>query len=147
MAKIADREQTKHAALFNFADGSKLECAYDALSDEMKRTVGIWGINHKVGDGFSSAKSVAEAYEMASAVWEGLLNGEWTVRVTGGMLAECLSRATGWPLDECREKIRGMDDKAKRQLEKVPEILTAKAEILAEKAKDSKTDFSAMFGG
>ena len=145
MAKVADRDQTANAAVFNFADGRKLECLYDSLSEDMKRTVGIWGINHKVGDGFSAAKSVAEAVEMAQAVWQGLLDGEWTVRVTGGQLAECLARATGWNIEDCREKIRGMDDKAKRKLEKVPEILKAKADILAEKAKDAQTDFGAMF--
>jgi hypothetical protein len=145
MAKIADRDQTSTAALFKFANGSTLTCEYDLLSDEMKRTVGIWGINHKVGDGFSQAKSVDEAQEMAEAVWCGLIDGEWTVRVTGGILAECLSRATGWPIEDCRAKVKALDDKAKKKLEKAPEILTAKAAILAERAKDSRTDFGAMF--
>jgi hypothetical protein len=66
--------------------------------------------------------------------------------VTGGILADCLSRATGWPIEDCRLKVKALDDKAKKKLEKAPEILKAKADILAERAKDSRTDFGAMFG-
>lgn len=145
MAKIADREQTTFAAVFAFANGKRLECEYDRLSDAMKRTVGIWGINHKVGDGFSSAQSVDEAFDMATAVWEGLLNDEWTVRTTGGILAEALSRASGEPLEACREVIKGMDDKAKRKLAKNPAILAAQAEILKERAEGSAGDLSSLF--
>ncbi len=147
MAKIADRDQTNGAAIFEFANGKKLTCEYDALSEEMKRTVGIWGINHKVGDGFSQAKSVDEALDMAEAVWEGLLRGEWTVRTTGGMLAEALARASGQPIERCREVIRGMDDATKKKLAKTPEIMAAQAAILAERAKGSSVDFGTLFGG
>ena len=146
MAKIADRDQNTTAAVFMFANGKRLECEYDRLSDDMKRKVGIWGINHKVGDGFSSAQTVDEAYDMASAVWDGLLNGDWTVRTTGGILAEALSRASGETLEACREVIKAMDDKAKRKLAKNPAILAAQAEILKERAAGTGGDLSSLFG-
>ena len=138
---VAERTVT-----FTWADGAPpTVCRYDDLSEAMRVHVGLFGINHKGGDSYSQAESVADARERCEATWNALLRGEWEIRIVGGILVEALARATGRGIDECRPVVAAMDDAAKRKLGKHKDILQAIADIRAERAGESEEDLAKLF--
>lgn len=62
---------------FTFAENAGVvEFDYNKCSDEMKRQLGIFGANHKIGDTFAG-KTPQEGHERAATMAERLLAGEW----------------------------------------------------------------------
>lgn len=145
MAKVATKDISGNVLTINFANGEKLVADILRMSPEIRDRLAMHGLSQKLGDAYASAESVAEAAGNAQEAWENLLRGDWATRATGGILAEALSRAAGRTVEECREVLRTMDEKKKRELAKSSPILDAIAAIRAERAKGSTIDLAALF--
>ena len=146
MAKVATKDITGRVLTIKFANNSTLICNIDLLSDEMRERLMMHGLSQKIGDSYASAESVEQACDNATTQWDGLLNGDWATRATGGILAEALAQVSGKPVEECRAALRLLDDKKKRALQKDARILAAIAAIQAERAKDAKpVDLADLF--
>lgn len=145
MAKVATKSIDGMVLTITFSNGKSLICNGQLLDESIWSRLAMHGLSQKVGDSYASAESVAEAAENAQEAWENLLRGDWATRATGGILAEALSRAAGRTVEECREVLRTMDEKKKRELAKSSPILDAIAAIRAERAKGSTIDLAALF--
>lgn len=56
---------------------------FATLPAEIQTKLGPLGLNHRLGDS-AAGKSGQEAVDAIDKVWEGLLAGNWTVRVPAG---------------------------------------------------------------
>lgn len=121
---------------FNFADGRKIVCDLASLPEDMKQRCMLHGASQKIGDSYSGAESVDEAYEAASETLENLRRSIWSAgrESTGGMLAQAIANLTGKGLEEVAEMLKGQSDDAKKALRKDPQIKAEMARLSAEKA-------------
>lgn len=145
MAKVATKSIDGLVLTIRFENGAELRCDSNQLSEETKTRLMMHGLSQKVGDSYASSESLGEAVANAEGQWENLRNGEWAARSGGGILAEALARVTGKDLAECIAAVRKLDDKNKKALMKDARILTAIAQIHAERAKDAGSDLSILF--
>ena len=134
--KIANKSVTETAVVFDFADGTTVECDISQVNEAILYRLALHGLSQKVGDSYSGAESVAEAIGAARSVWSNLTEGQWAVRAArGGKIVEALARVTGKDYDECLEVYAGMTDAEKKDLRKHPQIKQAMAEIELERAQ------------
>ena len=134
MAKIANKTAAEGVVTFAFTNGKNVSVDLNELPREMVHKLAEHGMLQKGGDSYAGAESIVEAIANVTEVIQNLKNGIWATRATGGKLAEALSRATGQPLEVCIGKLQSMDEKAKRDLRKHPQIKLALAEIDRENA-------------
>lgn len=81
MARKMEKEINGTVVSINVFGGSrgKQDFDYNSLPETIKDKLGPFGLNHKLGDS-GAGKTGPEAEEAVLKVWEGLQNGEWTVR-------------------------------------------------------------------
>lgn len=62
-------------------EGAQGEMRFDfnSLPDDICTKMGPFGLNHKLGDS-AAGKTGVEAEEAINKVWQGLLDGDWSVR-------------------------------------------------------------------
>jgi hypothetical protein len=144
MAKIAKKDKTENGVTFQFIDGESVEVSFKELSADIIHNLAIHGLSQKLGDSYASAESVDEARASLIAVWENLKSGEWNAKVSrGGKIVEAMVRATGETYDRCLEAFQKLDEAAKKELRKRPQIKLAMAEIEMERqTKLSEADSS-----
>lgn len=63
--------------------GKTMEFDFNKLSAEIKAKFGPFGLSHKLGDA-AAGDSGQEAVDAITKTWEGLLAGNWAVRVAKG---------------------------------------------------------------
>jgi hypothetical protein len=59
--------------------GTTLEFDFNTLPAAIQEKFGPFGLGHKLGDS-AAGKSGQEAINSINKVWEGLMNGDWSVR-------------------------------------------------------------------
>ena len=144
---------TNESVTFTFASGEIITARLDALPNDIVRQLALHGLSQKIGDSYANGDVVP--YDAASNVYSMLQTGSWKVAVnSGGQLAQALCDVTGKELDECKEVLSAMDDKAKKLLRQNPEIgkalaaiKLAAAEKAASNAPDTGIDLAGLFGG
>ena len=134
MAKIAKKIVGDNSVTFSFSNGKDIVAKLSELPEEIVHRLALHGLSQKGGDSYASADSIGTAVANLTEVVGNLRRGIWATKATGGKLAEALQRATGQPLEDCIAKLQGMDDKAKADLRKHPQIKLAIAQIDAENA-------------
>ena len=141
MAKqqIATKTETESGVVIAFSTGEKLEADLNNYPEEIRLRLAIHGLKQKLGDAYAGAEP-EDAYALASAVDARLREGTWTTRTAGSSsakvskLIQALARATGQPIEVCREKVADMDDDAIKSLKAHPAIKKALAEMRLEAA-------------
>lgn len=145
--KVIDRNVSLEEGTVSFEvleSGEKLVCnvkelyekAWSSMSDVGKRLV-LHAVNAKVGD--SAAAPDSDRFQAMSGTWANLLEGTWATRGEGGagrttQLEEATMHVTGKDLDTVRAYLEGLSKEDKKDFEKHPQIVEAKASIKAEKA-------------
>jgi len=81
MAKKLEKNIEEAQVKISVLNGAKGEMVFDfnALPDEIKTSLGPFGLNHKLGDA-AAGKEGTDAEDAITRVWEGLLAGDWSVR-------------------------------------------------------------------
>lgn len=133
---------------FSFDDGGDdIIFELDKCEAEIVNHLTIHGAMQKGGDSYAGAKSScaetgADPIEWSRAQVQGVIDqlydGEWTVRVPGGIsvtdLARALSEATGAPLEDCVEKLSETEKEQKKELRAHPDIKAVLTRLAAERA-------------
>ena len=135
-AKIAKKDVLEDRVVFNFADGTILDCCISEVSKEMLITLAVHGLSQKVGDEYAGAGSIIEAHMKASGLWESIKAGVFNPggnRGNGGKIVEALARATGRGVAEALEAWRDMEPEAQKAMRKHPQIVKALAEMEVER--------------
>ena len=153
MAKIANKTKHDNGVTFAFIDSESVTCDMADLPTDIVQALAVHGLSQKLGDSYASAESVEEARSAMVAVWDNLLAGNWNAKVSrGGKLVEAMVRALGKTYEECMTVFQGMDDDAKKELRKHPQIKLAMAEIemerqtkAAQASSEGGTDLGALF--
>lgn len=57
----------------------KMDFDFNLLPPDIQAKMGPFGLNHKLGDS-AAGKTGAEAEEAINKVWQGLMEGDWSVR-------------------------------------------------------------------
>lgn len=75
------KEGAEHIVTIEVIEGSNGMQEFDPaqLSEEIRERLLSSGLSHKLGDS-AAGKDPADAEEAITKVWEGLKNGDWTVR-------------------------------------------------------------------
>ena len=81
MAKKLEKNIEEAQVKISVLNGAKGEMVFDfnALPDDIKTSLGPFGLNHKLGDA-AAGKEGTDAEDAITRVWEGLLAGDWSVR-------------------------------------------------------------------
>jgi len=106
--------------------GDELSVNLSEIPQEIIHRLAMHGLSQKIGDSYAGVDA-SEAFAKASAVSKDLLDGNWSTRVAAAgprttQLAEALAAATGKTLDEAASVLENMDDDAKKDLRKHPQI-------------------------
>ncbi len=125
---------------WEFADGKKVELDLADLPDSMYLRAAVHGILQKGGDSYSNTPNPGPARAQLEATLAALQDGDWNRRAdASGILVEALVKVTGQPMDAVVERLRSMDDKAKKELAKHPQMKVAIKKIELERA-EAKVD-------
>ena len=123
---------------FILGNGKSLVCCADDLSEEMKFSAMMHGINQKVRDsaaGFSKDSDFGGALRAMTSTWETLCSGLWNAK--GGAsgesdLVQAIANLKGLAIEKAAEIIGGLDEDQLKALRGKPSV---KAELLRIKAE------------
>ena len=84
-AKKLDKNIEESVVTIACADGTQGTMSFDfnTLPEDIKTKFGPFGLGHKLGDA-AAGKQGPEAEEAIQKVWEGLMNGDWSVKAPQG---------------------------------------------------------------
>lgn len=138
-----------------FADGRKISVCANDLTPDIRDAAMMHGLSQKLGDSYSSKKSVTDAYDAVDATAQNLIGGNWNgARSTaGGFLAAAIAEHTGGDIDAIRAKLSGMDEKQKRAIRDNPNVtaiikrmeLEAAEKRVEDSPNEGITDIAALF--
>jgi hypothetical protein len=148
-----------------FEDGSELVMSLSELESDIITQLALHGLSQKGGDSYAGDKDRAQ--ELASAVWDNLKAGNWSVRGEGGPRVTQLVRALVMKLAaagkeiteaDAAAKVAELDDDSKKALQaalapELAQVKAADAAAAAERAKkkaesteDTGIDVAALLG-
>ena len=132
--------------MFAFANGETVTIDPADFSSGINDHARLHGFSQKLGDSYSSAKSLSEAFAAFEATRQQLLEGDWNRKggSTGGIWVEALARATGKPFETCLEKWNAMDEETRKAVKAHKGVKAAKAEIELERAQAKAADAPAI---
>lgn len=80
-AKKMEKKIEGTTVTISVLDGNQGEMSFDfaTLPQDIQDKLGPFGLNHKLGDS-AAGKAGVEAEEAIMKVWNGLLEGDWSVR-------------------------------------------------------------------
>lgn len=80
-AKKLNKEIKDQSVIIEAIGGNKGAVTFDfnQLPPAIQAALGPFGLSHKLGDA-AAGKEGTDAEEAISKVWEGLMNGDWSVR-------------------------------------------------------------------
>lgn len=152
MAKKAGKKIEGDVLTISFeAEGKELVADISKLPPHIISRLAMHGFSQKLGDSYAGADE-GEAYDKAAGVLEDLMKGEWTSRVAAAgprstQLAEALAAATGHTIEEAAAKLEQMDDEAKANLRKHPQIKAKMAELKVKRAQEAAAKAAAELEG
>ncbi|MGL6266886.1 MAG: hypothetical protein ACRC2O_03130 [Chitinophagaceae bacterium] len=125
------------AVSFTFTNDKVLIVEWNKIPANNQALLGLFGINHKIGDSYANAANVDEAYDTAVALTEALYNGDWSIakESTGGITIEALSRLLGKTIEECKAAWEAQPEDVQKVMAKDPKLVSMVAEIRLERAK------------
>ena len=118
---IVDGNGKASGALFAFTNGRELRCPLTDLDSDVITWLASHGIRQKVGDDYNTADSAEEAYTIASATWNRLVNGQ--VRAEregfGGInlddLARAIAELKGVSIERARQAVEAADESKRKE--------------------------------
>jgi hypothetical protein len=125
---------------FEFATGETENVNPSDFTPEIQAQLTLHGASQKLGDSYSG-EDADKCHAVFVGVLKNLTEGNWSARSGGGgaprvsQLAEALARETGKTVEECVEKLSGLDDDKKKAVRAHPAIQARLAEIKLEKAQ------------
>jgi hypothetical protein len=139
MAKKATKTIDGDVLKIVFEGGEEISVNLGSIPPEIQTRLAMHGLSQKIGDSYAGVEAT-EAFAKASAVAEDLLAGNWSTRVAASgpratQLAEALAAATGKTMEEASAVLEGMDEDAKKDLRKHPQIKVQLATIKAAAAQ------------
>ena len=116
---------------------------YDAanLDSDMRHLLMLHGMKQKLAD--SGNVGTEEEREFAiMGVWENLLDGNWTVRGQGdgAILVQALAALTGTPAADVAERLKDLDEGAKKALLKRKDVKREITRIRLARLEDADED-------
>lgn len=150
MAKKATKSIEGDLLTIAFETGETILANLADIPADILSRLAMHGMSQKLGDSYAGVDG-AEAAEKANGVLTDLLAGNWSTRVAASgprttQLAEALAAATGKTLEEAAGVLENMDDEAKKDLRKHPQIkvhLAALKAAAAAKAAEKATEAAA----
>ena len=138
-AKKANKRFEGDLLIIDFANEANLQADLNSFSDEIKHKLAMHGLSQKVGDSYAKAGDADEAYGYADRVVQDLLAGNWTTRSAAGpkttQLAQAVSVITGKTMEEVVTMLETMEDDAKKELRKHPQVQLELSKIKAAAAE------------
>jgi predicted HAD superfamily phosphohydrolase len=121
---------------FTFANDTVLLADLGTLSPDMVKMLAVHGLSQKLGDSYASSETVAEAIESATGTMKNLQDGNFNARVqgSGGILAEAVARLKGIPVEQAQEMLAALDEEARLEIAKKPQVKATIDVIKGEKA-------------
>lgn len=98
-----------------FSDGTVVEIDGNALPDDIKRKLFLYGLKQKLDDSMAldAGSDLSDYIDELTATGESLKTGQWTMRVAGegvegGLFARAYAKHNGLSLGDAKAKIAGL---------------------------------------
>ena len=135
--QIAKKMVTNDGLTFAWADESSTFIKFDDIPEAMKIRAMQHGLSQKLGDSYASSEgSITLAKSKFDEVLKGIMEGDWNRKggTTGGVWVEAFAKAAGETIEDAMAAWDKLDDDARKEVKKHPDVIMAKAKLDVERA-------------